>query len=680
MDAPKAKKIVKDLTQHNHTRQDEFYWLRERENPEVISYLEQENKYLDEQMKPVEQFREDLFKELVARIKQNDMSVPSRLRNYYYYNRFEKGQEYPVFCRKKGNLDADEEIILDCNELAKGHSFFQIGGVSVSHDNMRLAFSVDNIGRRKYNIKIKDLATGEISDQEIENTSGEVSWANDNKSIFFVRKDEETLRPYQVYRCCFDNQFHDETLVYEDLDETFYVSVGKSKSEQFIVIHSESTVSSEVWVLDAYDPTGEFKVITPREKDLEYTVAHFEDKFYIKTNLDAKNFCIMETSIHNPSKENWKILIPHRDDVLLETYSVFNDYLVLDERIKGLHCLRILSWDKTLDYYISMPEETYTAYMGLNADFDSTKLRYGYTSMTTPTSIIEFDMKTKKKKLLKQYEVEGKYNSDDYSAERLFAKAKDGAEIPISIVYKKGLKKDGSHPCLIYGYGSYGSSLDPFFSPSRLSLLDRGFSFAIAHIRGGEEMGRRWYEEGKLLKKKNTFTDFISCSEFLIKEGFTSSQHLYASGGSAGGLLMGAVLNMAPQLYNGVAASVPFVDVVTTMLDETIPLTTGEYDEWGNPNVKEYYDYMLSYSPYDNVDKKDYPSILVTTGLHDSQVQYWEPAKWVARLRDRKTDKNLLLMHCDMEVGHGGASGRFKQFKDTALEFAFYFMLEGIKK
>lgn len=677
MQAPRAKKILKELTTHNHTRIDEYYWLNERENQEVIDYLNAENAYTDYEMKSTEDFQDKLFQEMVGRLKQNDLTVPYKLRGYYYYNRFAEGKEYPILCRKKGSLEAEEEVMLDCNELAEGYEFFQLGSMELSVDNNMLAFSVDTLGRRKYTIKFKNLTEDKILDEEIQNVSGEMAWANDNQTIFYVRKDEETLRPYQVFRSQL-GKIENEVKIYEDLDEKFYVSVGKSKSRDYIVIYSESTLSSEIWFLKSDNPTGEFKVIQPREADLEYSVGHYKDKFYIKTNLNAKNFCLMVTSVDKPGKENWEELIPNRDDVLLESFSAFNNHLVLVERVKGLHNLRVMKWDMSEDYSIEMPEETYSAFLSINPDFDTNDLRFAYTSLISPTSIYSFNMDTKERTLLKCYEVQGEYNQDDYVSERLFAKAEDGTEIPISLVYKKGLKKDGSQPCMLYGYGSYGSSMDPFFSPPRLSLLDRGFSFAIAHIRGGEEMGRFWYEDGKLLKKKNTFTDFIACAHYLCDHDYTSPAHLYGFGGSAGGMLIGAVLNMEPKLFNGMIAAVPFVDVVTTMLDDTIPLTVGEYDEWGNPNEKEYYDYMLSYSPYDNVEAKDYPAILVTTGLHDSQVQYWEPAKWVARLRELKTDKNLLLMHCDMEVGHGGASGRFKQFKDTALEYAFLFKLEGI--
>ncbi|MFA8299620.1 MAG: S9 family peptidase [Hyphomicrobiales bacterium] len=680
MIAPKAKKINKELTIHNHTRNDEYYWLRERENPDVIQYLEEENKYTDHILKDRKDLQENLFKEIVGRIKQNDMSVPYLLKGYYYYNKFEEGKEYPIICRKKDEKDAKEIILLDCNELAKDFEYFQLGMMEISPDNNLLAFSADTVSRRKYDIFIKDLTTNEIQERKVTNTSGEVAWANDNKTIFFVRKDEQTLRPYQVMRCKIMEDNSKEYTVYEDADEAYYVSVAKSKSEKYIIINSECTTNSECLILNANHPEDNFQVFQERLGNVEYSVGHYKDKFYIHTNYKAKNFCLMEAPIDKTSIDNWKVLIPHRDDVLLESFMIFKEFLVLDERIKGIHQLRVIKWDKTEDYYISMPEESYMTYFHVNPDFESHKLCYGYTSLTTPNSVFSFDMYTKETKLLKQHEVLGKFNKDDYQSERIWATAKDGVQIPISIVYKKGTKKDGNNPCLLYAYGSYGNSMDPFFSSARLSLLDRGFVYAIAHIRGGEEMGRYWYEDGKMLKKRNTFTDFIACSEFLIEEKFTSNKHLYAAGGSAGGLLMGAITNMRPDLYNGIVASVPFVDVVTTMLDETIPLTTGEYDEWGNPNNKEYYDYMLSYSPYDNVEKKNYPSMLVTTGLHDSQVQYWEPAKWIARLRDLKIDDNILLLHCDMSVGHGGASGRFKMFIDVAREYNFLLMLEGINK
>lgn len=677
MKAPKAEKIKKELSIHGDTRIDNYYWLNDREDPKVIEYLEAENAYRENVMAHTEELQEKLYEEIIGRIKQTDLSVPYFLNGYFYYSRYEEGMEYPLHCRKKESLDNEEEIMLDVNKMAKGYEYYQVVGLSVSPDNNILAFGVDTVSRRKYSIYFKNLTTGEMLDDIIPNTTGYVPWANDNRTVYYTVKDE-TLRPSKIVSHKLGSDIADDKEVYQETDNTFNTFVYKTKSRKYLMIVSSSTLSDEYRYLDADDPTGTFKVIQPRERKLEYSVSHFKDKFYIRTNLDAVNFRLMETPLNATTKENWKEVIPHRDDVLLEGVDVFRDFLVLEERKMGLIEIRVIRWDDWSDYYIDFGEPTYLAYVSKNPELDTDSLRYGYTSLTTPNSVFDFNMKTREKKLMKQQEVVGDFNPDDYTAERLYADAEDGVKVPISLVYRKGLEMNGENPLVLYGYGSYGASMDPYFSSARLSLLDRGFIFAIAHIRGGEEMGRQWYENGKLLKKKNTFTDFIDCAEYLIKEDYTSPDHLYAMGGSAGGLLVGAVINMKPEIFKGALALVPFVDVVTTMLDESIPLTTGEFDEWGNPKEKEYYDYMLSYSPYDNVEAIDYPALLVTTGLHDSQVQYWEPAKWVAKLRDMKTDDNILVLYCDMDVGHGGASGRFKQYKETALEYAFLLDLERI--
>ena len=674
---PVAEKIKKELTIHGDTRIDNYYWLNERENPKVIEYLKAENEYKEAVMKHTETLQENLYNEIVGRIKQTDMSVPFKTEGYYYYSRFEEGKEYPVYCRKKESLKAEEEILLNVNEMAEGYGFYHVAGLTVSTNNNLIAFGVDTVSRRKYTIHFKDLTTGEILPDEIPNTAGQAAWANDNKTVFYSIKDD-SLRSYKIFKHILGSEVSADKEIFHEKDVTFDTYVYKCKSKKYLFIASNSTLSTEYQYLDADSPDGKFKIIQPREKDLEYDVDHYKDNFYIRTNLDAKNFRLVETPVNKTSKENWTEVIPHRVDVLLEGFEIFKNFLVVSERKDGLIQLRVIKWDGREDHYIDFGEETYMAYISNNPEFDTDLLRFGYTSLTTPRSTFDYDMNTMEKKLLKQQEVVGDFDSDNYHAERLYATAKDGVKIPISLVYKKGLEKNGDNPLLLYGYGSYGASMNASFSSVRLSLLDRGFVYALAHIRGGQEMGRYWYEDGKLLKKKNTFTDFIACAEHLITEKFTSPSKLFTSGASAGGLLMGAVLNMRPDLFKGVIAGVPYVDVVTTMLDDSVPLTTGEYDEWGNPNNKEYYDYMLSYSPYDNVKAKDYPALLVTTGLHDSQVQYWEPAKWVAKLRELKTDDNILLLHTNMEAGHGGVSGRFRRYKETALEYAFMLDLIGI--
>lgn len=677
---PVAEKIKKELTIHGHTRVDYYYWLKERDNPRVIAYLQAENEYLKAAMKHTEKLQEKLYAEMVGRLKQTDMSVPYRSEGYYYYTRYEEGKEYPYYCRKRGSLEAEEEIMLNVPEMAEGQAYFQVSGLSVSPDNKILAYGVDTVSRRLYTIYFKDLATGQILPDRLANTTGYAAWANDKKTVFYTVKDETTLRPYRIFKHVLGSDPKEDVEIYREEDETFNASVFKTKSKKYLMIASTSTLSDEYRFLDAGNPEGKFKVIQPRERGLEYSVDHFGDRFYIRTNLNAKNFKLVSTPVNRTTKENWVDVIPHREDVLLQQFEIFRDFLVVNERKNGLTNLRIIRWKDRAEHYLDFGEETYAAYISVNPEFDTDLLRYGYTSLTTPNSTFDYNMKTREKILLKQEEVLGGFDPNNYQAERLYATAANGVKIPISLVYRKGLEKNGKNPLLLYGYGSYGASTDPSFSSARLSLLDRGFVYAIAHIRGGQELGRDWYEAGKLLQKKNTFTDFIACAEHLIAEKFTSPDKLFAMGGSAGGLLMGAVVNMRPDLFKGVIAAVPFVDVITTMLDTSIPLTTSEFDEWGNPADKEYYDYMLSYSPYDNVEAKAYPAMLVTTGLHDSQVQYWEPAKWVAKLRELKTDNNPLLLYTNMEAGHGGASGRFRRLKETALQYAFLLDLAGIKE
>ncbi len=690
MKPPMAEKTPTKLEAHGDERIDNYYWMRlsdEQKNAEtpdeqttkVLNYLNAENDYTNAVMKHTEKFQKELYDEIVGRIKQDDESVPYMDNGYFYYTRYEKGKEYPVYCRKRGSLDAKEEVMLNVNELAEGHNYFQVGGLSVSEDNKLLAYSVDTLSRRRYTIYFKSLESGKLLADQIPNTTGGITWANDNKTVFFSTKDEETLRADRINR--FKLGTKEPVEVFFESDETFSTNIYKTKSKKYLVIGSTQTLSTEYRILEADNPDGDFRIFQPRMKDMEYSIAHFGNYFYIKTNKDgAKNFKIMRTPVSKTGENNWVDVIPHRDDVLIQNFEIFKDYMVVNERIKGLANLRVISWDKKQDYYIDFGEETYTAGISVNPEFNTKVLRYTYTSLTTPYSTFDFNMSTKKKTLLKEQEVLGDFDKNNYESKRLYAVAADGVEIPISIVYRKGIKLDGSNPALIYGYGSYGYSMDASFRSDRLSLLDRGFVYAIAHIRGGMEMGRQWYEDGKLLKKMNTFTDFNSCAHYLIDKKYTNSDKLFALGGSAGGLLMGAILNLEPNIYKGVVAAVPFVDVVTTMLDETIPLTTFEYDEWGNPNIKEYYDYMMTYSPYDNVKKMNYPNILVTTGYWDSQVQYWEPAKWVAKLRDMKTDNNRLLFHINMDAGHGGASGRFRRYKEIALDYAFMLDLVGIEK
>ena len=677
---PKAKKIAKKLEFHGDVRVDNYYWMNDREDPEVIDYLNQENAYNKQMTAHTSDFQQRLFEEMKSRIKEDDESVPYKLNGYWYLTRFETGKDYPIYSRKKESLEAPEDLLFNVNEMAEGFEYYSLGGLNVSPDNKMVAFGVDTLSRRKYTIQIKDLETGKIYPDKIENTTGGSTWAADNKTLFYTKKDDQTLRSYRIYKHILGTDSSKDELVYEEADETFNTYVYKSKSREYIIIGSHSTLTTEYRILKADNPNGEFKVFQPRERGLEYSIAHFEDSFYVMTNKDgATNFKLMKTPVEKTSQQNWVDVIPHREDYLLEDIDIFKKYLVVSERHNGLNKIKVMRWDNSEAYYIPFDNETYTAYTSINPAFDTEILRFTYNSMTTPTSVVDFNMETQKKTVLKEQAVLDKnFDKNNYTSERIWATAKDGTKIPVSLVYKKGTKLDGNSPLLQYAYGSYGSTIDPYFSTVRLSLLDRGFIYAIAHIRGGEYLGRKWYEDGKLFNKMNTFTDYIDVSKYLIQEKYTSAEHLYAMGGSAGGLLMGAVINMAPQLYNGVISAVPFVDVVTTMLDDSIPLTTGEYDEWGNPNNKDYYDYMMQYSPYDNVVAQNYPNMLVTTGLHDSQVQYWEPAKWVAKLRDLKTDNNLLLFHTNMDAGHGGASGRFEALKEVAEEYAFLLDLEGI--
>lgn len=674
--APTAAKNPRELTIHGDTRIDNYYWLNNREDPAVIDYLKAENGYLDEIMVQTKGFQEKLFQEMKGRIKEEDQSVPYKHNGYFYITRYEVGQEYPIHSRKKGSLEAAEEVMLNVNELAKPFKFFNAAGLSVSPDNKLLAYGEDTLSRRIYTIRVKNLETGEMLTDQIPGSTGGSVWAADNKTIFYTVKDPVTLRGYKIMRHRLGTSAEKDVEIFNEKDETFSAFVYKTKSEKYIVIGSYATLSQEYRILEANNPEGNFRILQPRERGLEYDIDHYGDKFYIRTNWNALNFRLMETPENATTKDHWKEVIAHRSDVLLEGMDIFKDYLVLSERKNGITQIRVRPWNGP-EHYVQFPEDAYLAYTTSNLEFNTNELRIGYQSMTTPATTYDYNMKAKTFKQLKQQEVLGGFDPNNYQSERIYVTARDGAKIPVSIVYRKGFQKDGKQPLLLYGYGSYGNSMEPYFSSTRLSLLDRGFCYAIAHIRGGEEMGRQWYDDGKLLKKKNTFTDFIDCGDYLVANKYTSKDALFAMGGSAGGLLMGAVVNMRPDLWKGVVAAVPFVDVITTMLDESIPLTTGEFDEWGNPKDKEYYDYIKSYSPYDNVEAKAYPAMLVTTGLHDSQVQYWEPAKWVAKLREMKTDKNPLLMHTNMDAGHGGASGRFESLKETALEYTFVLDLAG---
>ena len=690
--APDAKVIPHVTEIHNLELNDDYFWMRlsdaqkEAKTPDdqtqdVLDYLNAENDYKESALAPTKDFQNELFDEIVGRIVKDDESVPVFYRGYWYYSRYEEGKEYAFNCRKKDSLENPEEILLDGPQLAEGHSYFAIGGSSISPNNNIIVYGIDTVSRRQYTLRFKDLTTGVVFEDEIPETTGGAVWANDNKTIFYTKKDPVTLRSYRILKHILGTDLSEDVVVYEETDDTFNIGVGKSKSERFIMIGANSTLSSETRYIDADKPNSEWTVIQERQDNHEYGVSHYGDHFYIQTNAEAKNFKLVKTSIETPSREHWVDVIPHRDDVLFEGTEIFEDFLVIEERKEGLTNIRVKSWDDSEDYYLEFNDPAYMAYVGTNPEFKSTTLRFGYTSLTTPNTTYEHSFDDKSRTQLKQQKVlGGDFDPANYASERIMVEARDGAQVPVSIVYRKGVKMDGSNPLLLYAYGSYGYSMDPGFSSTRLSLLDRGFVYAMAHIRGGSEMGRNWYEDGKLFKKMNTFNDFIDCGKHLVANNYTSPDHLYAMGGSAGGLLMGAVMNLEPELFNGIVAAVPFVDVINTMLDESIPLTTGEFDEWGNPKDKAYFDYMMSYSPYDNISKLNYPHTLITTGYWDSQVQYWEPAKWIAKLRDQKQDDNLLIMHCNMETGHGGASGRFARFKETAMEYAFLFMLEGIDK
>jgi oligopeptidase B len=675
-----VRKIPTRLETHGHVRVDDYYWLRERDNQEVIRYLTEENDFAAKAMAHTQQFEKKLFEEIKGRIKQTDLSVPYKRDDYFYYTRFEEGKEYPIYCRKLGSLDGAEQVMLDGNVLAQGREFFSIGGSAVSSGQDLLAYAIDTQGRRIHTTYLKSLATGELLPDVISNITENLAWGNDNRTLFYGKQDQTTLRQHQIWRHIIGTDPAADQLVYQEDDETFSVYIFKTKSKKYLLLVSAQTITHEYRYLDADKPLGEFKIFLPRLRGHEYQVDHIDDRFIIRTNDQARNFRLMTTQVSQPEREHWREMIPHRDDVYLGDFDLFKEYLVMEERARGLTQIRVVPWSGSGAHYLEFAEPAYRADLGINMELDTKIVRFGYTSMKTPQSIYDYDMASRERKLLKQEEVLGGFNPDDYLTERLYALASDGTEVPLSLLYRRGLKKDGANPTLLYGYGSYGASIDAAFASPRLSLVDRGFVFAIAHIRGGQELGRQWYDDGKLLKKKNTFTDFIACAEYLIQQSFTRPDKLFAMGRSAGGLLMGAVSNLRPDLFKGIVAEVPFVDVVTTMLDASIPLTTGEYDEWGDPNKKEFYDYMLSYSPYDSVARKNYPAMLITGGLHDSQVQYWEPAKWVAKLRELKTDNNPVLLKTNMDAGHGGASGRFRRHQETAFSYVFLLDLAGISE
>ena len=673
---PIAEKIEKKLSIHGDTRIDEYYWLNQRGDKKVIDYLNAENSYRDLYMKDYKGLEEELFQEIKSRIKEDDSSVPYLDNGYYYYTRYEKGKQYPIYCRKKGNLEAKEEVLIDANIMSEGYDYFRVGDIEISPDDKVMAYSIDTLSRRIYTIYFMNLETREVHKENIKNTSGSITWANNSKTLFYNLKDIETLRTDRVMMHNLNSNSTDKEIFFEE-DETFSVYSYKTKNDKYIIIGSSATLSQEFRYVSADSPNKDFKIFQKRVNGLEYSIDHFDGKWFIRTNKDkATNFKLMICDENRTNKENWKDYISHRQDVLLEDIDLFDNHLVITERKTGLRRIEIRPWKGGNSHYIEFEDEAYSLYSSTNLETNTNKFRFSYSSMTTPNSVIEYDMNSKEKIILKETEVlGGKFDKNNYVSLRVWAPARDGKKIPISLVYRKDMYKNGENPLLLYGYGSYGITNNASFSSVRLSLLDRGFVYAIAHIRGSQYLGREWYDDGKMFKKKNTFYDFIDSGKFLIKEGYSNDEKLFAMGGSAGGLLMGAVVNMEPKLFRGIVAGVPFVDVITTMLDEDIPLTTFEYDEWGNPNNKDSYDYMLSYSPYDQVEEKEYPAIFITTGYHDSQVQYFEPAKWIARLRDRRTNNEPLLMYCNMDAGHGGASGRFEAYKETAMEYAFFISL-----
>ena len=694
MKPPVAKQNPYKTTLHGQERIDNYHWIRltdeqklakniegwpDDQTMQVVDYIKKENEYTQTQLRHTKNLQKKLYSEIISRIKKDDVSVPYLDNDYWYYTRYEKGKEYPIYCRKRESLENPEEVMINVNDWAKGHDYFSLTNLSVSPNNKFLAFGVDTLSRRIYTIKIKDLQTGELLMDEIHGTEDAVAWANDNATFFYTVKNEITLLSEHIDRHKLGTLQTDDVRVYTEKDDSFYIGVGRSKSDKYIIIYNSSTLISDYYILNANDPVGKFRQFSPRETEHEYTIEHYNDKFYIVTNWKAMNFRLMETPENATTKQNWKEVIPHRKDVMVSDIDVFADHLVISERRDGLRQIRVIDQRNGNEHYLDFGEAVYSAYPSVNLSFNTNVLRYQFSSLITPRSTFDYDMDMKVSTLLKQSEVVGGHDPADYHSERLYAKVRDGKKVPISIVYKKGFKKNGQGNLLLYAYGSYGSTNDPSFSSTRLSLLDRGFAYAIAHIRGSQTYGRPWYEDGKMFHKMNTFTDFVDCSKYLIQNNYTDPGHLFAMGGSAGGLLMGAVVNLAPELYRGVIAAVPFVDVINTMLDASIPLTSNEWDEWGNPRKKDEYEYMMTYSPYDNVYNAAYPNMLVTAGYFDSQVQYWEPVKWVAKLRDYKVGENVLYLYTNMDAGHGGKSGRFRRYKELSLKYAFMLDLAGMK-
>ena len=673
---PTARKIPHQLETHGDVRTDDYFWLNERGDPDVLAYLEEENAYSGKVMAHTAGLQDVLFQELKSRTDPEEESVPYKYGNYFYYHRYETDREYPIFCRKKGSLSGDEEILLDVNKLAEGHDYFDVEEFEPSPDQRLGAFPVDTVGRRFYTLRFVDLETGELLADSIPDITDEFEWAGDSSTVFYVKQDPHTLRWDRVFRHKIGSDSHE--LVYEEKDDTFNVSISKGLSERFLYLTTYSTDQSEEYFLDANKPDEEPTLFLAREPKHEYEITDGEDRFYIVTNDDAENFRLMETPIGKTSKDNWRVVVPHRKDVLIDSVTVFKNHIVIEETDNGLAKIETIEPKTGIRRTIEFDEAVYTVSGDDNYEYDAKSFRFVYESMTTPSSTYDIDLSTHEKTLLKEEQVLGGFDRNNYESERLFATVRDGTRVPISLVYRKGMKKNGRNPLLQYGYGSYGDTIFPEFDENVLSLLDRGFIYAIAHIRGGSELGRRWYYDGRGLNKINTFTDFIDCSRHLIAEGYTSPEYLFATGASAGGLLMGAITNMAPELYKGIDIGVAFVDVVTTMLDADIPLVTSEYDEWGNPNEKVFYDYMLSYSPYDQIEKKNYPNIIATSALQDSQVQYWEPTKWVAKLRANKTDDNRLILYTDMGAGHSGKTGRYEPLRETAMIYAFFLDLVGI--
>lgn len=664
-------------TIHGDQIEDNYFWLRDKDDPEVINYLSAENAYTEFVLNDYQQVREDLFQELKSRIKEDDSSPPAKSDNYYYYSRVETGKQYSISCRKKDSLEADEQIILDSNELAEGLSYFSLGVFNISLNHEILAYSTDTDGSERYTIFFKDLATGELLPDRLENTYYSSAWASDHQSFYYVVLDDN-LRPYRIYRHRLGTPQTADELLYEEESAQFFLGLDQSQDDRYIFLAVDGKITSEVYFLSADDPSGKFQLIAPRQRGVEYDVTYHEGYFYILTNESAPNFKVMRTAISNYDRAEWTEFLAHDPEVLLEGISEFKDYLIISDRYQGLERLRIYYFSDGHIHNMQFDDPTYAVFGSANYEYDTHILRFGYSSLVMPSTIYDYDLTTHTKSIVKQDEIPSGYDPNLYTSERIYATSHDGTAVPISLVYAKSLVKDGTNPLYLYGYGSYGLSLDAYFSSKRLSLLERGFVWAMAHIRGGSEMGRHWYEDGKFLHKKNTFLDFVSCAEHLIRDNYTSVQKIVISGGSAGGLLVGAVLNLRPELFKAAIANVPFVDVLNTMLDDSLPLTQTEYDEWGNPHDRQFYEYMRSYSPYDNVSAKDYPNLLITAGLNDPRVTYWEPAKWTAKLRSMKTDHNLLLLKTNMDAGHSGASGRYEYLKEVALEYTFILLVFGL--